>query len=102
MLRAVAVEVFLEGVAVRDMAGNLRKRRGKGQRVEAMFGLEEETRKQTERAVRMRSGREGRVVSGCGGGNISRAAVGGGALRRVGVEVHGGNGVGFLLVNFIY
>ncbi|BAT78925.1 hypothetical protein VIGAN_02168500 [Vigna angularis var. angularis] len=62
VLRAVAV--FLEGVAVRDMAGNLRKRRGKGQRVEATLGLEEETRKQTDRAVRRRSGREGRVVSG--------------------------------------
>jgi len=64
VLRAVAVVVLLEGVAVRDIAGNLRKRRGKGQRVEAMWGLEEETRKQTERAVRRRSGREGRVVSG--------------------------------------
>ncbi|KAG2399572.1 3-ketoacyl-CoA synthase [Vigna angularis] len=52
------------GVAVRDMAGNLRKRRGKGQRVEAMLGLEEEMRKQTDKTVRRRSEREGRVVSG--------------------------------------
>ena len=35
-----------------------------------MWGFEDETRKQTERAVRSRSGREGRVVCG-GGGNIS-------------------------------
>ncbi|KAG2376844.1 3-ketoacyl-CoA synthase [Vigna angularis] len=60
VLRAVVVVVFLEGVAVRDMAGNLRK----GQWVEAMLGLEEETRKQTNRTVRRRSGREGMVVGG--------------------------------------
>ncbi|KOM27340.1 hypothetical protein LR48_Vigan406s015000 [Vigna angularis] len=32
-VRVVVMVVFLEGVAVRDMMGNLRKRRGKGQRV---------------------------------------------------------------------
>jgi len=92
------VEVVV--IVVRDMAGILRNRRGKGQRVEPpMWGFEEETRKQTERAVRRRSGREGRVVC-VGGGNISTAACGGEAMmRRVGGacvdgKVHGGKNRG--------
>ncbi|RDX69596.1 hypothetical protein CR513_51268, partial [Mucuna pruriens] len=76
-------------VVVRDMAGILRRRRGKGQRLEATWGLEDDTKKHTERAVRRRSGREGRFVSGCGGGNISTAAI----RRVLGAgdwEVHAG------------
>lgn len=77
--------LFFEGVVVRDMAGIFRKRRGKGQRLDPMLAFEDETRKHTDRAVRRRSGREGRLVSGCGGvGNISTAACGGGPMRRVG------------------
>lgn len=72
MLRLFFEDVVVV-VVVRDM---VRKRRGKGQRVVVMWGFEEETRKHTERAVRRRSGREGRFVSGCcGGGNISTAAI---------------------------
>ena len=60
-------------VAMRDM---VRKQRRKGQRVVVMWGFKEETRKHTERAVRRRSGREGRFFSGCcDGENISTAVI---------------------------
>lgn len=74
-------------VAVWDIAGILRKRRGlrgkerKGQLVVVvvvvLWDLEEVKRKQTESAVSKRSGKEGRldIVSGCRGGDISNEVV---------------------------
>lgn len=81
--RRLILDDVNDEVDVWDMAGILRKRRGlrgkerKGQLVVVVvveLDLEEVKRKQTERAVRKRSGREGRLII-VSGGDISKEVV---------------------------